>query len=256
MTSGLQSLRNLVHENFLPVTERAFIILSRLRGLALFHDAREDIGFSVTQINRVMEVISCLRFVGHKILLSSMDELEHFQVFSSWLRLQIDRLASFTEGDELSEKEATMDNGKVLKYITHYLASGPLDTYFSDISPEDNQNSRTVAEDKHGLLDLLSKRLSNKNVLPALVALPNAGFLVELASEWSDRMFKDIAEAKKRSVRFGKPTSLSINRPIDQFDLTMTASPDSKSALVSTALSSKDAEHLGNYNSTPCVHIF
>ena len=256
MTSGLHNLRSLVHENYHPVIERAFIILSRLRGLAIFYDGREDIGFSATQINKVMEIVSCLKLVGHNVLLNSMDELEHFQVFSTWLRLQIDRLASSNEGEELTEKEATLDNMKVLAYINRYLVSGPMDMFFRDVSQEDNERARSVIEDRSDIFDLLTKKLDKRPALPMLEALPNVEFLVDLACEWSNRMFKDIAEAQRRSVRFGKPTNLSINRSIDHFDLSMSASPDSKSAIVSTALASKDAEHLGNYYITYYIYVF
>src|SRR6266536_2491918 len=115
--SGLENLRDLVHQNMLPALERCGIILSRLLGIARFHDGDVDIGFTTPQITRLMDIVACLTLVSHKILLLVMEELELFVVFSSWLRLEIDRLASSSHSEELSEKEAMMDNGKVLLYI-------------------------------------------------------------------------------------------------------------------------------------------
>lgn len=197
--------------------------MSRLKGLAQFHDSREDIGFSATQIRKVMDIIGSLTLVGHKALLVVMDELEHFTAFSSWLRFQIDRLASTSsEGEELTEKEATMDIGRVLTYIERYLVQSPLRIFFDDMTQEDKSADWKHVEDGPGLLDLLTAQLKKHETgQPAMKALPHVEFLLDYASHWSSNIFKDIAEAKKRSVRFGKPVTLTIGKPIDHFDMKM-----------------------------------
>ena len=82
MVSGLESLRGLVHENFLPALDRCSIILSRLRGLARFYDTRDDIGFSAAQISKVLDAVASLTLVGHRLLTIIMEELEAFNAFS------------------------------------------------------------------------------------------------------------------------------------------------------------------------------
>lgn len=222
VVSGLENLRSLVHENFLPALERCSIILSRLRGLAQFYDTRDDIGFSVTQITRVMDIISCLTLVGHKILVLVMDELEHFVAFSKWLRFQIDRLASSSANEELTEKEATMDNSKILTYIERFLTQSPLDIFFDDIAKEDYTADWDHIEGGPSLLDVLDKQLKKREDGQASMrALPHVDFLVKYMTTRSDKIFKDIAEAKKRSVRFGKPMKLSTGRPITKMDVKM-----------------------------------
>lgn len=218
--SGLEGLRSLIHENFLPVLERCSIILSRLRGLALFYNAKEEIGFSAVQITKIMDIFSCLTLIGHKILLLVMDELEHFTVFSSWLRSQIDRLAtSSSESEELSEKEATTDIGKVLTYIEQYLASSPLHTYLDEISKEDFTADWEHIDSGVNLLDTVSAQVKkHEKGQEAMKALPHVEFLVDYATHWSSKVFEHIAETKRRSVRFGKPISLSIDQPIDVYD--------------------------------------
>lgn len=217
------NLRSLVHENFLPALERCSIILSRLRGLGQFHDAREDIGFSVTQISRVMDIIECLTLLGHKILLIVMDELDHFRSFSMWMRFQIDCLNSSSDDkSELSEKEATMDNGKVLTYIERYLTDSPLRVFFDEISKEDHAEDWNYTEDVPRLLDLLDTQLKKHQASQkAMRALPHVEFLVDLANFWSNRILDDIAEAKKRSVRLGKLVKLTIGAKVDIFDMRM-----------------------------------
>lgn len=223
VVSGLENLRSLVHENFLPALERCSVILSRLRGLAQFHDAREDIGFSVTQISRVMDVIECLTLLGHRILLVVMDELEHFNSFSIWMRFQIDRLnSSSQEKNELTEKEAMMDHSMVLTYIERYLTQSPLHIFFDEIAKEDHTEDWNRTEDAPRLLDLLDTQLKKHETgQKAMKGLPHVEFLVDLAEFWSNRIFKDIAEAKKRSVRLGKPVKLAVGHKIDSYDMHM-----------------------------------
>lgn len=222
MVSGLEALRSLVHENFLPALDRCNIILSRLRGLAQFHDARDDIGFSVTQIQRVMDIVSSLSLVGHAILVDVMDELEHFNVFSGWMRFQIDRLASTSANDELSEKEATMDNGKVITYLQRYLMGNPLSIFFDDTTEEDYAAGSKHVDESPKVLEMVDKQLNKPDASKAgFNALPRVDFLVRCVTDWSNRIFNDIAEAKKRSVHFGKPVKLSSGRPVKGMDMKM-----------------------------------
>lgn len=221
--TALESLRSLVHQNFLPALERCCIILSRLRGLAKFHDDRDDIGFSAQQISRALEIMSCLTFVGHKILVHTMDELEHFTAFSAWLRFQIDRQASSSPAnDELTEKEATMDNARILTYIECYLTRSPLDMFFDEVSSEDHTTGWDHFEDGVPLLDALDGQLKKHEAgQPCMKALPHAEFLVKYVTSWCARIFSSIAEAKTRSVRFGQPMRLSIGQPITKMDVKM-----------------------------------
>ncbi|KJZ76009.1 hypothetical protein HIM_04465 [Hirsutella minnesotensis 3608] len=246
VVSGLENLRSLVHENFLPVLERCAIILSRLRGLAQFHDDRDDIGFSAMQVTRVLDIIGCLTLVGHKILSHVMDELDHFAAFSVWLRFQIDRLASSagaSAGDELTEKEATMDNAKVLGYIEKYLTTSPLGIFLDDISTEDCAADWEHCEDGPSLLEMLDKQLKRRaDGQPSMRALPQVDFLVNYMTTWCSRIFNGIAESQKRSVRFGKPIKLALGLPISKSDVRV--------------CKAEHVSHLGAQAHRTLVHIF
>ncbi|KAM4055338.1 anaphase-promoting complex, cyclosome, subunit 4 domain-containing protein [Hirsutella rhossiliensis] len=237
VVSGLENIRSLVHENFLPALERCAIILGRLRGLAQFHDDRDDIGFSVMQIGRVLDIIGCLTLVGHRILTQVMEELDHFSAFSVWLRFQIDRLAT-SAGEELGEKEATMDNSKVLTYIEKYLTGSPLGVFFDDISRENCSADWDHCEDGPSLLQMLDRQLQRREEGQlSMKALPQVDFLVNYMTSWCSRIFRGIAESKKRSVRFGKSVRLSIGRPISNMDVKVCEAE--KGGIIYTALASK-----------------
>jgi len=226
VVSGLENLRDLVHQNMIPALERCGIILSRLLGLASFHEPQDNIGFTGAQIAWLMDVVTCLLLVSHKILLVVMDELELFTAFSSWLRLEIDKLVSSTLSEELSEKEATMDNGRVLQYIQRYLAASPLALYLDKVGKEDWAKDLDVIDGGPALLDLLDQQLQKRDTgAPYMAAFPNVHFLVDYLSARAGVVFNAIAEAERRSVRFGRTTKLDIASPVSRFDVHMTAVP-------------------------------
>lgn len=224
--SGLENLRGLVHENMIPALERCAIILSRLRGLAKFHEDTEDIGFKSSQITRIMDVVSCLTLVSHKILLLVMDELDLFTVFSSWLRLQIDKLASPSQSEELSEKEATMDYSKVLAYIEDHLQASPLGLFLDKVAPEDWSRDWEYIEDGVSLLEMLDKQLQKyEEGSPHMKAFPRLDFLVDYLATRASTVFEGIAETQKRCVRFGQGTRLDIGSPISKADIRVVPLP-------------------------------
>ena len=177
--AGLTSLRGLVHECFIPALERCGVILSRLLGIARFHGPGENIGFEEAQITKLLDIVSCLMMVAHKVLAAAMDELEHFNAFSTWLRFEIDKQGSSSISEELSEKEATMDNPKVLSYIQHYLASSPLSLYFDQAAKEDYVKDQQMIEPGASLMDLLDKQLQEQEAgRPYMKVLPRVNFLL------------------------------------------------------------------------------
>ncbi|KAK1691336.1 anaphase-promoting complex component Cut20/Apc4 [Colletotrichum godetiae] len=223
VTAGLENLRGLIHENLLPSLERCAIILSRLRGLAQFYDSRDDIGFSVAQITRAMDIVSCLTMVGHKILLNVMDELDLFHAFSTWMRFQIDRFAApNSASEELTEKEATMENSKVLIYVQRYLIESPMAIFLDEVATDDYSANWERAESGTSMLEELDTQLKRQEEGQAyLKAFPNVGFLVDYLTARVNGVFKDIAEAQKRSVRFGQPTKIGLSQKIAKIDSTM-----------------------------------
>ncbi|ROT40340.1 anaphase-promoting complex component Cut20/Apc4 [Sodiomyces alkalinus F11] len=242
VTSGLQNLRSLIHENLIPALERLSIILSRLRGLALFYDNRDDIGFSVTQITRAMDFVSCLKVIGHRILLQVMEELDFFNAFSAWLRFQIDRAAqSGSVGDELSDREAALDIGSVLAYVQHYLVQSPMAIFFDDgVTEQEAQADWQTVGEGSSLLDTIDMQLKQHEAgQPYKKGLPHVAYLVDQLDARASGIFRDIAEAQKRSVHFGQPTKMVLQHAMSSMDAVMcpdTTVGDSSGARTFTAI--------------------
>ncbi|KAI2626536.1 anaphase-promoting complex, cyclosome, subunit 4-domain-containing protein [Hypoxylon sp. NC1633] len=225
VVSGLRGLRSLVHENFLPALERIGIILSRLLGIARYHESKAEIGFTSAQILQIMDIVSCLMLVGNKILLFVMEELDLFQSFSIWLRHEIDRLASSSSAmDELTDKEATMDHAKILNYIQQYLAASPLRHHLSSVPTDHSKKGRQQTESGNSLLQLIVKQLQKQDDGQSDEGpFPQIEFLCGYLEVKAGAVFEGIAEAEKRSVRFGQPTAIELGSSISKFDVTMSA---------------------------------
>ncbi|KAG4221223.1 hypothetical protein PC116_g30301 [Phytophthora cactorum] len=171
-----------------------------------------------------MGIVSFLMLVGNKILLIVMEELDLFQSFSIWLRHEIDRLAAPSAVEELSEKEATMEHGKVLAYIQQYMAASPLRNHLSNVSPENAERGRQKAESGSSLLELLSKQLNKQDTKQIDDdVFTQVEFLYGYLEGKASAIFEGIAEAEKRSVRFGEPTALELPSSILKFDVIMSA---------------------------------
>jgi anaphase-promoting complex subunit 4 len=222
VASGLENLRSLVHENFLPALERIAIILSRLLGIARFHESKEEIGFTSAQITKVMDIVSCLMLVGNKILLLVMEELDLFHSFSTWLRFEIDRLATSSSSEELLGKEATIEHGKILTYIQRYMQASPLRAYLSSIPRDMIDRQGRVADDGTALLSNLDKQIQiQEKGLQEDIVFPQVEFLCTYLRDNANVVFDGIAEAEKRSVRFGNPTKIELENNISKVDVRM-----------------------------------
>lgn len=222
MVTGLENLRRLVHENMLPALERCSVILSRFTGIAKFQGQNDTVGFSSQQIGLILDTVACLHLVASKILIQVIDELDLFSAFSSWLRFEIDRLASdaaTTPKDDELEKEATIDHSKVLLYLQGCMSSSPLEVYLGDSTSEDYSHGWNNTEQGLPMFDLLDKQLQKQEKgFPYNKPLPRVELLCKYLSRQAKAVFGQIAEAEKRNVLLGSPQEVGVaanNGPID-----------------------------------------
>lgn len=209
----------------LPALDRCSVILSRFAGLAKFQGTNDTVGFTIQQINLIMDTVACLHLVSSKILIQVVDELDLFAAFSSWIRFEIDRLASesstSTDDDKL-EKEASIDHTKVLLYLQTAMTTSPLAIYLDDTVPEDHGNDWNNAEQGLPMYDLLDKQLQKQERgVPYMKTLPRVELLCKFLARQASTIFTQIAEAEKRNVLFGKVHEVGVSESAGPVDMRM-----------------------------------
>jgi anaphase-promoting complex subunit 4 len=181
-----------------------------------------------------MDILSCTLLVGNKILLLVMEELELFRAFSGWLRHEIDRFVS-TGNDDLTDKEANMDHAKVLAYIQQHMQKSPLAPFLGPLDKTILERDEKAAESGSSLMELLDKQLKKQDAREeGNAAFCHIDFLCSRLTHRAETVFKGIADAEKRSVRFGQPIKIQLRRRVCKIDSCM-ASLVAKDAQVGVA---------------------
>lgn len=220
VTTGLENLKCVVHENMLPALERVSVILSRFLGISKFQPLGDIIGFTSHQIDLLLDSVACLNLVSSKILMQVVDEIELFDSFSTWLRYEIDNLSSDSShiANDNTDKESLIDHGKVLLYLRTVMTSSTLSDHFIE-SP----NSEEVSDFIHGaspLFRVLGKELERQRKgLHYNKLILNLKFLYEILSSRSNSIFSQIAEVEKCNVIFGEHHQVGEAEPSGPIDM-------------------------------------
>lgn len=206
----------------LPALERCSVILSRLLGIVKVQGSNSSMGFTTQQINLILDTVACLHLVSSKILLQVIDELELFAPFSTWLRFEIDRLASdpsTSPNQDAAEKESSIDHSKVLLYLQTIMTSSPLAHYLDDSPSEEEKDDWSHSTYGLPMFDLLDTQIQKQEQgRPHIKSLPKVGLLCNYLDEQARLIFGQIAEAEKRNVLFGKAQqigSIEGDGPVD-----------------------------------------
>jgi anaphase-promoting complex subunit 4 len=206
----------------LPALDRCSVILSRFAGIAKFQSMNDSVGFSIQQINLITDTVACLHLVSSRILLQVVEELELFAAFSTWMRYEIDRLASETSSstpnEESADKEASIDHSKVLLYLQACMISSPLATYFGEEDFSDwFAEAGLVLHFNDLQIELQKQEQGHDYKLP----LPRVKALCKYLTLQASGIFKQIANAEKRNVLFGGPLELGSARNKTPMDMKM-----------------------------------
>lgn len=129
--TGLVTVLQLLHENLIPALDRCSIVISRLRGLAQFHDQDWIFSAPISDFTGLLDILKNMRLLAHKALLYTSEEKRQFHAFSKWLRFCIDYQATAPDSQtrhEMDNREPGVDITLVLEYIKYGLVK-------SDVTP-------------------------------------------------------------------------------------------------------------------------
>lgn len=153
VTSSLTTLQALVHENLIPALDRTATVISRLRGLAMYHDSDWIFSGPVMEFTSLLETLKTMRLLSHNVLLYVADEKRQFAAFSKWLRFIIDFEATEPDSQsraEMEGRDSGVDISLVLEYVRHGLQQSSLQPYLlveAMLEPEDKAKERASYED-------------------------------------------------------------------------------------------------------------
>ncbi|KAH6644580.1 anaphase-promoting complex, cyclosome, subunit 4-domain-containing protein [Boeremia exigua] len=149
VTSSLATLQALVHENLIPALDRAAIVISRLRGLAMYHDTDWIFSNPATEFTSLLETLKNMRLLAHTVLVYVADEKRQFAAFSRWMRFVIDFETTEPDSEsraEMESRDSGVDINLVLEYVRHGLQQSSLHPYLMpDVMLEAGDKARERA---------------------------------------------------------------------------------------------------------------
>jgi anaphase-promoting complex subunit 4 len=162
VTMSLTTLLALIHENLIPALDRCSIVISRLRGLAQFHDRDWIFTSPISDFSALLEVLKNMRLLAHTALLYAGEEKRQFHAFSKWLRFCIDFEATEPESQsrvEMEGRDPGVDVALVLDYIQFGMTKSDLTPY---LRPEAQLDPK-VKDREAGSYEDTKKAIESRN---------------------------------------------------------------------------------------------
>ena len=160
VSASLTTLLALLHENLLPAIDRCSIVISRLRGLAQFHDRDWIFTSPVSDFSALLDTLKNMRFLAHTALNCAGEEKRQFHAFSKWLRFCIDFEATEAESQSRADMEARdpgVDVLLVLEYIQAGLTKSALTPYFGTKGESKGEGDAPSYEDTKKAVEVLKE---------------------------------------------------------------------------------------------------
>ncbi|EDU43255.1 conserved hypothetical protein [Pyrenophora tritici-repentis Pt-1C-BFP] len=148
VTTSFTTLLALLHENLIPALDRCSIVISRLRGLAQFHDRDWIFSGPISDFTALLQTLKKMRLLAHTAMLYASEEKRQFHSFSKWLRFTIDFEATEPESQsrtEMEQRDAGVDISQVLAYIQYGLTKSDVTPF---LRPEAQLDPKTKARDE------------------------------------------------------------------------------------------------------------
>ncbi|PSN75426.1 hypothetical protein BS50DRAFT_628616 [Corynespora cassiicola Philippines] len=161
VSSSLNTLLSLFHENLIPALDRCSIVISRLRGLAEYHEQDWIFRGPLSDFTSLLELIKNLRLLAHTCLLYASDEKRQFHTFSKWLRFCIDFEATEPGSQsrmEMEGRDPGVDIALLLEYIKNGLTKSDLTAFLRAEAELNATDAETPSyEETHKAIQLLKE---------------------------------------------------------------------------------------------------
>lgn len=226
-TSGYENVNRFTQQNLIPVLDRFGVLVSRLRGLSKFQESTSGYGLDTTELDHVLDTLTCLLLHCHTVLLKSAAELRQFIGFTKWMKLEIEmqtaEVGSQT-AEDVAAKYSTLDYPLIFQFIQGAMQNSEL----YDLFDTPHLNPSTPIVDERPLWEVPPETTtmyeSYKDVLKASQdgsreqKMPGLSKLLERLTSQCKLVFERIAVTQKRKVRYGKPLLLLEDCEVSCFD--------------------------------------
>lgn len=237
-STGLESVRRLVHECLLPALERCQVVLSRLEGLSRFAKSAQVLGLNTQNLRKVTDTVSCLNLLGHYLLKTVGKEIKQFTAFIKWLRLEVDIQGLERENaggpgserlDETCLRRDELDARTVLDYLQEVLGKSGVGAFLRPSvdargssldgpSYDWSQNRADV-----GFYDVFKKLLKMRTE-PG--KRPDLDDLLRRLHGQAETVFNEIAQTLSKSILHSKVCTLSSDCDADTVSARMVLKPE------------------------------
>lgn len=215
VTSSLTTLQALVHENLIPALDRTAVVISRLRGLAMYHDTDWIFSSPATEFTSLLDTLENMRLLAHTVLLHAGDEKRQFAAFSKWLRFVIDFEATEPDSQsraEMEGRDSGVDISLVLEYVRHGLQQSSLLPYLTPeimLEEEDKAKDEASYEDTRKAIEVFDEGLKWR---------PDALCLEHVLShlmKGTTGLLRQVSKWQESGIQMDSGIILSTSQPTD-----------------------------------------
>ncbi|KAG9191539.1 hypothetical protein G6011_10273 [Alternaria panax] len=163
VTTSFATLLALLHENLIPALDRCSMVISRLRGLAQFHDQEWIFSGPMSEFSALLETLKNMRLLAHTAILYASEEKRQFHSFSKWLRFTIEFEATELDSQsraEMEQRDPGVDVSQVLAYIQYGLTKSDVAPFFrpeAQLDPKAKEREAASYEDTKKAIELLKE---------------------------------------------------------------------------------------------------
>ena len=212
--TGYESIQRLAHEHLLPALERFIVLASRLRGLSKYQVSNQNLGLSGQELDKIIDTVSCLQLVAHRILIAAGTELRQFQAFSMWLRQEIDNQASESDSADNMDSVMNIDHISTLQYIQGAMTQSGLLRFLNIQETSDQKDHWNLGAEGESLFEMFKMESEKQGSQDQPVKkLPYLSTLIEHLQAQCNQTFYSIAETQRRNIRIGHSIPLCNDLP-------------------------------------------
>uniref|UniRef100_A0A060T2Y6 Anaphase-promoting complex subunit 4 n=1 Tax=Blastobotrys adeninivorans TaxID=409370 RepID=A0A060T2Y6_BLAAD len=144
--ASYEQCQRVLFENLIPACERLLVLLSRLRGLAKWHERGVPLGLDSENFDTAIEQASTIAKLADSCVWKINEEEHYFKAFVSWLQIAHDDVPDATPftGKPVIEDPGSARTVDVAKYITSYLTECSLEPFVTSKGSKKHEHLPTM----------------------------------------------------------------------------------------------------------------